>query len=286
MQTLRTPLLDQFFIGVTHLGSEYFYFAALPFICTMLSRKVGIRIALAILASVMINCVIKTWVGEARPFVTHPGLNLVHEEGFGFPSGHAQQAALFWGLAALYLRNWFVVFIGALFVGMVGVSRVYLGVHYPSDVFASLVVAALILYNYSLLVKYGQNLWHPSRRVAVFGLVFAIAVLGCMAVSEKDMIAAGGLGSGLIAGLMFSTSIPPLSPSWRERFVSAAITAFVLLVVFVGLKFAFPPKGTEYYTLFSFVRYFACGVVLNAFPIYIDEKVRRFFRPAAEARPG
>jgi membrane-associated phospholipid phosphatase len=271
IQTARTPVLDEFFKGMSALGSEYFYFAALPFICTMVNRTIGIRIALTILVSVTLNSLIKHWVGEPRPFELDPSVMVVGETGYGFPSGHAQQAALFWGLAVLYIRKLWVTVVAAIFVGLVGLSRIYLGVHYPTDVLGSLVIAGFILFNYQMLVKYGHNLWRASTRIPVTGLVIAIAVLASTISPMKDMISGTALGAGLVAGLLVSPTIPPLSTSIRRRFMLAAFTAIVLFLVFIGLKYIFPKNGETNYEVFSFVRYFACGFVLNAFPLLMEK---------------
>ena len=272
VQSSRSAYLDQVFVAITNLGSEYFYFAALPFICTVLSRTIGIRIALTILASVMINSLIKNLVGEPRPFTIDPSVALIAETGFGFPSGHTQQAALFWGLAYHYIRLWWIAALGATFVGLVGLSRIYLGVHYPTDVLGALVIAAIILFNYRLIVKHGHNLWRPSSHIPLFGLVMVIAILGSIAIPSKDMISAAGLGSGLIAGLVFAVPIIPLSASWRRRLITAGATAVQLATIFFGLKLAFPSKGAPYYELFSFIRFFLCGLILNWFPLFLDSK--------------
>lgn len=274
IQTARTPMLDSFFIAMSALGSEYFYFVALPFICTMISRTIGIRIALTILASVMINALIKNWVAEPRPFMIDPSVAVVSETGFGFPSGHTQQAALFWGLATLYSRQWWMALFGAFFVGLVGLSRIYLGAHYPTDVLGALVIASLLLFKYRLLVKYGKGLWHPSRRIAVFIGAMVIAIASCLAIPAKDMISAAALGSGLVSGLMFSNHLPPLSPSLRQRFYLAAITAVVLALIFGGLKLIFPAKGDAYYEIFAFARFFLCGFTLNAFPLLLSSFIK------------
>jgi membrane-associated phospholipid phosphatase len=270
IQTARTPLLDAFFKGMSDLGSEYFYFAALPFICTMVNRIVGIRIALAILTSVAVNSLIKNWVAEPRPFVLDPTVGVVAETGFGFPSGHAQQAALFWGLVVFYARKWWVACIGALLVGLIGLSRIYLGVHYPTDVLGSLLIAGVLLYGHQFLVKHGQKLWRPSSSYLIFAIVLGLAICACVFIPAKDMISGAGLCSGLIGGLLANPQIPPLSNSVKRRFVTASLTAVLLLLAYISLKLIFPKTGEANYEIFSFVRYFACGFILNAVPLLLD----------------
>jgi undecaprenyl-diphosphatase len=270
IQTVRTPFLDTFFQAISNGASEYFYFAALPIICTLIHRTIGIRIAITILASVMINSLIKHWVAEPRPFLIDPSVTVISETGFGFPSGHTQQAALFFGLVIFYYRRWWVIAAGAVIVGLVGLSRIYLGVHYPTDVAGAICIAGVILFVHRQLVMSGTKIWNSTMRLPLFLFVLFLSILASVAVSAKDMISAAGLASGLVAGLLTtSVHIAPLAKALKERIETAVLTAAALLVVFLGLKFAFPRNGENYYEVFSFIRYFACGFVLNALPLHL-----------------
>ena len=92
---------------------------------------------------------VKSWVGRPRP----PGsLHLIEVSGFSFPSGHATVAVACWGLAALLIgagrsiRAKLVVWAAAvLIVGLVGLSRIYLGVHWWTDVVAGFALGGLWL---------------------------------------------------------------------------------------------------------------------------------------------
>jgi len=268
IQTVRTPFLDSFFQVVSNIGSEYFYFAALPLICTLINRKIGIRIAITIMVSVIINSLIKNFVEEPRPFLIDPSVTVIFENGFGFPSGHTQQAALFFGLLIFYVRKWWVIIPSALWVGLIGLSRMYLGVHYPTDVIGSICVAGAILFVHRQLVLHDKNLWNSATRLPLFLAVFFGSILAIVVVPAKDMVSSGALVSGFVAGLLTTpVVIAPLSSNWIERFKIAAITGAVLLLFFVGLKFLFPKYGEDYFMIFSFIRFFLCGFVLNALPL-------------------
>lgn len=87
------------------------------------------------------NKLIKVLVQRPRPAVEH----LVEQGGFSFPSGHSLSAMVFYGLIALILLNrlpgkkgrWAAALLGVLIL-LVGLSRIYVGVHFASDVLAGL----------------------------------------------------------------------------------------------------------------------------------------------------
>jgi membrane-associated phospholipid phosphatase len=136
----RTDTATLAMAWVTHLGDGWFV-VALTLVGTALitrrSRLWGGFFGVAVLGASAMSQVFKYLVARARP--PEP---LAMASGFAFPSGHAMgTAALFLGLffvtRALFPRmQWAVAAVGAALVVAVGASRVYLGVHYPSDVVA------------------------------------------------------------------------------------------------------------------------------------------------------
>jgi undecaprenyl-diphosphatase len=118
------------------------------------SQQAGVAVAIldAIAPSVamggaaVLSFVIKEIVGRSRPHLFPP---LSGESGPSFPSGHTLTAVAFYGMCAFLLarplRGWAragVVALAVVIVGAVAYSRVYLGVHYPTDVLGSFILGA------------------------------------------------------------------------------------------------------------------------------------------------
>ena len=95
---------------------------------------------------------------QLRPFQSHPVHQLIaHDPGVSLPSDHATAAfALAFGVYAFLSHRWGVVLgIGAL---AVGVSRIWVGVHYPGDIAAAAIIAALAVLEVSVWSR-----WHRAR---------------------------------------------------------------------------------------------------------------------------
>jgi undecaprenyl-diphosphatase len=163
IQTIHLPGLQSFMEGVSYLGSasNMVVYATLAGIClwTARLRKECYAIGLTLLFTGL-NPLMKLAVDRPRP---SPDLLLRRTEdfgGLGFPSGHAFQAALLFGLlvylASVYVRvPWLrrSLQLGLIaLIGAIGMSRVYLGAHWPSDVVggyltAMPLVALVLLYH-------------------------------------------------------------------------------------------------------------------------------------------
>lgn len=121
-------------------------------------RKAALMVIISVLGALIINLTLKGIFQRERPdFWDH----FVQESGYSFPSGHAMaSAALAISLIFLLWRTkarWWVFAGGATYMTLVGVSRMYLGVHYPTDIIAGwcvsfmwVSVVAAVLYEYSI----------------------------------------------------------------------------------------------------------------------------------------
>ncbi len=145
IQEFRAPALDAAMLFFTYLGNWEVVLILITIAGIFFAAKKHKDYILAILFSVgggeVLVWVIKHIVQRPRPFLTD---DLVFEKSFSFPSGHAFAAVAFYGLLAYFLisavksRFWKIFFIAvcALLALTIGISRIYLGVHWPTDVLA------------------------------------------------------------------------------------------------------------------------------------------------------
>lgn len=180
--------------GLSVLGSELCVMVALPFIYWCVDRKKGIRISVAVLVSAFLNQGIKNLAAQPRPYDLEPGLGLASEPTYGFPSGHSQTSVVFWGSVRDLLPKvpgWILAIALPILVGL---SRVYLGVHFPTDVFAGWgtgIVILLISGKYGPAVEAMMHEWPLRFRlisVAILSVCFALIL------PDDSLLAGGFLG--------------------------------------------------------------------------------------------
>ncbi|WEG12584.1 phosphatase PAP2 family protein [Pullulanibacillus sp. KACC 23026] len=149
-----------FFTRMTRLGSAPLYIMVSLILMLGLSLmknyKGLIFVPINLIGSALLNVLLKHLLLKPRPEVEH----LVYAGSYSFPSGHSMNAMVFYGFLAFLLMEflgpiwakWLTLLIAALFILLIGMSRVYLGVHYPLDIIggysAGLAWLSLIIFIY------------------------------------------------------------------------------------------------------------------------------------------
>ena len=122
----------------------------------------GLSGALTIALASVANSLVKLTIARERPELLEP---IIEERGFSFPSGHAALSAVAYGVIAVLvarsplplLAKQVIAGLMAALVLAVGASRVWLGVHYPTDVLAGWLAGVLVVTGYALLTRAAQT---------------------------------------------------------------------------------------------------------------------------------
>ena len=97
----------------------------------------------SVLASGIISTLLKHIIERPRPFDLYPELEKLSAGGsFSFPSGHTADAFAFATAICIAYPRWYIIIPAFTWAGSVGYSRMDLGVHYPSDVMAGVIIGA------------------------------------------------------------------------------------------------------------------------------------------------
>lgn len=155
---VRNPILNSIMIFITTLGDGGMIWIAATIILLIpkKTRKVGIMSAVALLGSLIINNnIIKNIVQRPRPYVTFTDLQIIipTPSEFSFPSGHTSSS---FAAAAVFYRHLpkKLGLPSVILAGLIGFSRLYVGVHYPTDVIAGAIMGILLSYLAEFLVNF------------------------------------------------------------------------------------------------------------------------------------
>ncbi len=166
-ELIRNPIWNPIVVFITSLGDggRIWIAVTLLLLISKKTRKIGIMSGVALIGSGLINnTLIKNLVARPRPYTRLEDLTiLISKPGeFSFPSGHTassfaagvvffRQLPKKWGVPALILAI------------LIGLSRLYVGVHYPTDVLAGMIVGTLLAIGSEYLVLKGIEIWNNKK---------------------------------------------------------------------------------------------------------------------------
>lgn len=163
--SFRTTLLTEYFIFITNVGDVYGYLImlALAILATILyfkNWKYILQTVFVLMLSAISNVMLKRLVDRPRPGVDH----LVVVETLSYPSGHAMSAMAFYGfliyLVYRFKINTFLkyslILLLIVIILSIGISRIYLGVHFPSDIAAGYIAGLIWVFFCILLFNLGE----------------------------------------------------------------------------------------------------------------------------------
>lgn len=143
---------------ITNLGGIYWLVGFSIFLLIVIkNKKIPISIMINLGLSALLNFTLKQILQRPRP-IEH---RIIDESGYSLPSGHSMVSMAYYGFLIYlihkniknkYLKIFFITLLSSLIIN-IGISRIYLGVHYTSDVIAGFLVAISYLILYSNFIK-------------------------------------------------------------------------------------------------------------------------------------
>ena len=143
---------------ITNFGGAVFLsIATIALLLLIKNKKIGLSIFSNIVIITILNQLLKRILRRPRP----TEFRIVEETGYSFPSGHSMVSMAFYGyliyLIYRYIKNkyvkWTLITILSILICLIGISRIYLGVHYTSDVLGGFLLSISYLVVYISSIK-------------------------------------------------------------------------------------------------------------------------------------
>lgn len=278
MQGSVPALLGKVLIFFTILGSETVIVGLLGALYWSLNKHWGKRVGVGMVIALLVGPLLKNIALRRRPYMDHesirclqaPGkgeLYSVKDMGFSMPSMHASDSfALFGGLAAIVKKRWYTL-AAAFCILAVGISRCYVGVHYPTDVMLGWLIGGVVL---------AAVPWVEAHRKSYLQLAVILGILtlpGWFYCTSNDFFTAYGVLWGILLSFHFEESHPfdNTKVAWKAV-LRIVLGVAVFLAVCEGLKQPFPKELLESQTVAAYLirtgRYFIGSFVsIGLYPL-------------------
>lgn len=289
LEGIRTPALTLFFRFWTLFGEEMLIFAIICVLFWCADKKLAYKIAFTMFISGLLVQGMKIIFRVERPWIRDPKFHAVDgatltATGYSFPSGHTQGATSFFGTIAFTFKKFRYTILCMIVIFMVGLSRMYLGVHTLADVVVSMVITILTAWlcswlfdrfldtpKYDLIVAVIFSLLSIS--VAVLALVLLkIGHIEMEHVSDCFKLAGAGLGAA--AGWYIERKFIDFDVKTKNLLIQLLKIAFGLAVAMIlksGLKLLFGDSNAV-----NLIRYFATVIwILAVYPFIIKNIMKK-----------
>lgn len=207
IQSFLTPFLTAVLSFITKFGEETVIVLLLAYIYWCRDKRFGEKMAVNILTSTVFCPMLKNLFFRLRPYFVIPEIDCLDPaadgdlydteiQGFSFPSGHSCSASTAYGTLRLYVKKSWKRILLVILIIFVGISRFCLGVHFPTDVLAGLLLGMGVI---------ALNAWmdrHLST-TAHYLAIMAAGTLGLFFCLTEDYYTGYGVMIGGLAGMLF-----------------------------------------------------------------------------------
>lgn len=189
-------------------GEEYVLIFVLGLLYWSIDKKLGRRASLAMIGSMLFGTLIKGLVLRRRPYMDNAQIKCVtpaHREadimsvkaqGYSFPSLHSILSAATYGTIAVDTKKKFTIAIGIIMPLLIGLSRPFLGVHYPTDVLAGWALGIICIFVLGgIEKKFGYKVG--------FLVPLVISISGFFYCADAEFFSCYGVALGFLLGFMF-----------------------------------------------------------------------------------
>lgn len=271
LQSFKNPVLDQFFLLVTISAEELFIIAVAAWFMWCQNKKLAQRVGFAFLTSTVVNPTLKDMFAIDRP-IGIDGIDSMRIEtapGYSFPSGHAQSATSFWFAAALGIHRRWIAILATVMIILVAISRLYLGVHWFTDVIAGVFFGLIWVYFIDRIFCYCDR---KNKMGYLWCVIIPFAIACLLFPDNKPLIVSFGASIGFLAGLQLERkylNFDVQGALW-QKLIRFALGLVMLLLIKAGLKPLLPFADV----INDLIRYGCIGFWITAGGPWLFQRLR------------
>ena len=263
MISLEGSVLTAFFKLVSIIANETLYLIVISISYWCVSKRKAFHMIVMLCFSGYIGIVIKEFMKIPRPY-TYDGIQSLYEKSaasYSFPSTHVQLATTFWGSFMILCKKRIIWMIGIVFIILVAISRLYLRVHWLSDIIGAVLFSVIVVYLYTK-VTMGLS---DRKFILLQRIILAVSLIMYVMTSQVDNLKLLGVLTGSTIGIMLENHFINMNESndFKMQVVKTVLGLSILLVVQLLLKKVIPDMYYLRYVLTGFTITFLCPFMFH-----------------------
>lgn len=257
LQSFRNALLDRLFLLITFLGDEEFYLFLFLIVYLSINKRWGRGLAYILLISTYINLLIKDMIAIPRPYNSQIAI-LRPESSYSFPSAHSQVGLSTYGFLGLRINKWSAWLVFITLIIMIGLSRIYIGVHYPQDLLGGWLIGLVMLIIW-------EGIQHRIKNIPPllsFILAIIIPLFFILLFHTRESVKTIAILMGISLGFQLEEALVAFEVNGliHQKIVRILVALPIIVLVWYGLKIILPDL-----IIFVFIRYLVLGLSLSFF---------------------
>ena len=275
LQSVSNSILTAVATIFTLFGDEYLVILVLGLLYWCIDKKLGRRAALALSGTMIFGTLVKGAFQRRRPYMdnksvkciraAHPDEDIMSPvaQGFSMPSLHASMSVSVYGTLAHETKKPPFIALGILLPLFIGLSRIYLGVHYPTDVLLGWIIGLILVF-----VLNGID--HKFGYKIGFLAVIIIGSAGFFFCRDDEFFSSFGIVVGLLLGFMYEEKYVNFEKSakWWSYIIRPVLGVLIFAVMSILLKIPAKAISAEWFSFaYRLVRYaVSTFVIIGLYP--------------------
>ncbi|GAB6610715.1 MULTISPECIES: phosphatase PAP2 family protein [Bacillus] len=263
MTSMEGSMLTILFKFISSIANETLYLVIISILYWCVSKRKAFHMIVMLCFSGYIGIVVKEFMKIPRPY-TYDGVQALYEKsaaGYSFPSTHVQLGATFWSSFMSLYKKRIIWIIGIIFIILIATSRLYLRVHWLSDIVGAVLISIIVVYLY-MKVTVGLS---DRKFILLQRIVLAVSLIMYFMTDNIDNFKLLGVLTGSTIGIMLENQFIKMNENnnFKIQVVKTVVGLSFMFMIQLILKKVIPDMYYIRYVLTGITITFLCPFLFH-----------------------